>query len=209
MMTSNYKSLKLIVPPLHPVSISRGKPRWLKGGWLAHVAPGTLGRNYDALAPSAAALKGTEDAYHRAFSAQLAALDPRKVHDELGENAVLLCFCDVGRMCHRRIVAEWIEASLNVEIPELGEDPDGNTEHMDDGSLRALHGPGTEAGMVHRAERGEAREKEMTARIAPRESTPRSTPAATAPPAPRRSVCNLARARLCPYNEGVRSHRRQ
>ena len=128
MMTSNYKSLKLIVPPLHPVSISRGKPRWLKGGWLAHVAPGTLGRNYDALAPSAAALKGTEDAYHAAFSAQLAALDPRKVYDELGENAVLLCFCDVGRMCHRRIVAEWIEAALNVEIPELSEDPDGNTE---------------------------------------------------------------------------------
>jgi hypothetical protein len=128
MFTSHYGNLKNITPPLTPVSISRGKPRWLKGGWLAHVQPGTVGRNYDALAPTAASLKADIDEYHRAFAALLASLDPARVYDELGESAVLLCFCEVGQMCHRRIVAEWLEAALNVLIPELGEDPDGNTE---------------------------------------------------------------------------------
>src|SRR5476649_2076948 len=101
MFTASYASLSIIKPPLAPVSISRGKPRWLKGGWLTHVQPGTVGRNYDALAPTAAALKGSEDAYHRAFAALLAGLDPAAVYAEIGENAVLLCFCKPGQMCHR------------------------------------------------------------------------------------------------------------
>ena len=123
MFTSNYRNLAKIKAPLAPVSISRGKPRWLKGGWLNHVALGTTGRNYDDLAPSAAALKRPLDEYHRSFAAQLAALDARKVYDDLGANAVLLCFCEVGVMCHRRIVAEWLEYHLGVEVPELGGDP--------------------------------------------------------------------------------------
>lgn len=58
----------------------------------------------------------------------LRGLDPQAVYDELGTDSVMLCHCPVGQMCHRRIVAEWLEAALNVEIPELGHDPDGNTE---------------------------------------------------------------------------------
>jgi hypothetical protein len=101
----------------------------MKGGWIAHCQPGAVGRNYDALAPSAAALNGSEDAYHRAFAKLLRGLDPAAVFADLGENAVLLCFCPIGQMCHRRLVAEWLEAALNVMIPELGEDPrDGDTQ---------------------------------------------------------------------------------
>jgi hypothetical protein len=128
MFTSNYASLAKIKSPLRPVSISRGKPRWMKGGWLAHVQPGTVGRNFDELAPSAASLKADTGDYHRAFAAQLASLDPARVYADLGENAVLLCFCEVGRLCHRRIVAEWLEATMNVLIPELGEASHTNTE---------------------------------------------------------------------------------
>jgi hypothetical protein len=47
-------------------------------------------------------------------------LDPRKVYDELGDNAVLLCFCDPNEYCHRRLVAEWLEFHLGVLVPELG-----------------------------------------------------------------------------------------
>lgn len=122
MMTSHYGNLKLITPPLQPVSISRGKPRWLKGGWLRHCCPGTTGRNYDALAPSAAALKGTDAEYDRHFAALLRGLDPHQVYAELGEQAVLLCFCEPGVFCHRRLVAEWIEHHLGVLVPELGVD---------------------------------------------------------------------------------------
>ena len=71
--------------------------------------------------PSAAALKGSEAEYDRSFAAQLAALDPAKVYAELGENAVLLCFCAADARCHRRIVAEWLEAALGVLVPELGQ----------------------------------------------------------------------------------------
>jgi hypothetical protein len=118
--TSNFRNLAAIVGPLAPVSISRGKPRWLKGGWLCHCQPGTHGRNYDALAPTAAALKGSAEEYDRAFAQILAGLDPRAVYDDLGENAVLLCFCQPNVFCHRRIVAEWFEFHLGVIVPELG-----------------------------------------------------------------------------------------
>jgi hypothetical protein len=52
----------------------------------------------------------------------LKGLDPRKVYEELGESAVLLCFCPSGEYCHRRIVAEWFEFHLGIIVPELGSD---------------------------------------------------------------------------------------
>jgi hypothetical protein len=58
--------------------------------------------------------------YDRAFAAQLAGLDPQAVYDLLGENAVLLCWEAPGEGCHRRIVAEWLEAALVTEVPEFG-----------------------------------------------------------------------------------------
>lgn len=122
MFTSNFAALDKIKPPLSPIAISRAKPRWLKGGWRAHVAPGAIGRNYDALAPSWAALKSDDDTYHREFAAILRGLDPAKVYEDLGEQAVLLCFCEVNVFCHRRLVAEWFEAKLGVIVPELGVD---------------------------------------------------------------------------------------
>ena|ERR1019366_8381904 len=72
MMTSNLAGLKLIVPPMAPVWIARGHPRG-KGGWQAHLSPGVTGRADMRLAPSWAMLKATEDDYHAAFAAQLAA----------------------------------------------------------------------------------------------------------------------------------------
>ena len=120
-MTSCYANLKLIVPPAAAVSISRGKPRYLKGGWIKHLAPGVVGRNYDALAPSYASLKATDEEYDRAFIAILAQLDPQAVYDDLGENAVLLCHCKPDVWCHRRVVAEWFEYHLGVCVPELGQ----------------------------------------------------------------------------------------
>ena len=120
MFTSNFHNLAAIKPPLYPVAISRGSPRWMKGGWLQHVQPGIVGRVDKRLAPTAAALKASNDEYDRAFNEILRGLDPRKVYDELGENAVLLCFCSHGRFCHRRVVGEWFEFHLGVVVPELG-----------------------------------------------------------------------------------------
>jgi uncharacterized protein (DUF488 family) len=46
-------------------------------------------------------------------------LDPKKVFEELGADAVLLCWEKPGVFCHRRLVAEWLEKSLGIEIPEF------------------------------------------------------------------------------------------
>lgn len=120
MFTSNYRNLKKITPGMTAVRISRTAPRWLKGGWMAHLPAGVQSRDYLDLAPAAASLKMDEDAYHDHFAAILHRLDPAKVFADLGPNAVLLCFEPHGEMCHRRLVAEWFEANLGVTVPELG-----------------------------------------------------------------------------------------
>jgi hypothetical protein len=49
----------------------------------------------------------------------LSNLNPETVYRQLGEDAVLLCWEGRGKFCHRRVVAEWLEKFLNIEIPEL------------------------------------------------------------------------------------------
>jgi len=45
-------------------------------------------------------------------------LDPTKVFEELGFDVVLLCWEAPGKFCHRRLVAEWLEEALSIEVPE-------------------------------------------------------------------------------------------
>lgn len=128
MMTSNLHNLNQLAPPMSPVWIARGHPR-CKGGWQARLPAGVTGRADMRLAPTWAMLKGHIEDYHRDFAKILAALDPAAVYRELGENAVLLCFCEQGCLCHRRIVAEWLEHALGVMVPELGERRDETHVH--------------------------------------------------------------------------------
>jgi hypothetical protein len=90
------------------VAISRGIPFWFKG------------RRELRLAPSWAMLKMSKDEYDERFARLLARLDPRELYDELGADAVLLCWEAPGVRCHRRRVAEWFEDALGVEVPEAG-----------------------------------------------------------------------------------------
>ena len=53
------------------------------------------------------------------YKRQLAALDPVKVFSDLGKDAILLCYEKPGENCHRRVVAEWLEQNLNVDVPEF------------------------------------------------------------------------------------------
>ncbi len=46
--------------------------------------------------------------------------DPAQVFEELGENAVLVCFEKPTEFCHRFLVASWLEMSLGVKIEEAG-----------------------------------------------------------------------------------------
>jgi hypothetical protein len=72
------------------------------------------------LAPTRATLKPAKPEYDAQFAEILAQLDPAEVYATLGENAVLLCWEKPNEWCHRRLVAEWFEAALQIEIPEYG-----------------------------------------------------------------------------------------
>lgn len=54
------------------------------------------------------------------YNQVLKKLNPNAVYEELGENAVMLCFEKPTDFCHRFLVAGWLELSLGIEIDELG-----------------------------------------------------------------------------------------
>lgn len=82
------------------------------------------GREYKKLAPLYSFFKkykedGDEEYYTEQFFKEvLDKLDPQKVFDELGSEAILLCYEVPGKFCHRRLVAQWLSDKLNIEIPE-------------------------------------------------------------------------------------------
>jgi hypothetical protein len=100
------------------IVISRGYPRFREAGIPT----------YRALFPKADMLRMEDEAAYRTryFDEVLAPLDPQRTWDELHALAaphepVLLCFEDLrkpGLWCHRRLVAEWLERALGVEVAE-------------------------------------------------------------------------------------------
>ena len=94
----------------HPeaVAISRGVPRFYKG------------RRYMTLAPPRWLLKAKDpELFDREYRKQLDSLDANQVAEELGPNAILLCWESFNVRCHRRLVAEWLEEKLGIVVPEL------------------------------------------------------------------------------------------
>jgi hypothetical protein len=95
------------------ISISISSPKFFHGS------------QYRFLAPRWEMLKMSRDDYDRHYILILRSLSPKKVYDDLvklGKNAepVLLCWEKPNTWCHRRLVAEWLEMFLKVEISEYG-----------------------------------------------------------------------------------------
>jgi len=90
---------------------------WNPSGWK--------GRTYKDLAPTKELLefyKTTNDvelftSYY--ISLVLNNLNPEKVYNELGDDAILLCWEKRGHFCHRHIVAEWFYQTLDIKVIEL------------------------------------------------------------------------------------------
>jgi len=94
----------------HPdaVAISQGVPRFYKV------------KRYLPLAPPRWLLKAKDpELFDREYRKQLDALDAKQVAKDLGPDAVLLCWESFNVRCHRRLVAEWLEAKLGIVVPEL------------------------------------------------------------------------------------------
>lgn len=109
MFTSYYAKLHQLPTNLIPVCISRKVPDFF------------MGKVYHKLAPTWAMLKLSPQEYAKHYKQILSRLNPSQVYDELGgERAVILCYEAPDKSCHRRAVAEWLEESLGIEIPEWG-----------------------------------------------------------------------------------------
>jgi hypothetical protein len=107
----------------------RGNPIFFNS-WCIARYPGRYysGEQYLALAPSKELLTWWNKS-DKAVEAQarftkryieetLNQLDPRQNYDDLGEDAVILCFEKPGEFCHRRLVAAWLEDNLGISVPE-------------------------------------------------------------------------------------------
>lgn len=85
------------------------------------------GEAFKSLAPPAEIIKiEDEDLYMKLYYEKvLNKLNPQEIYEQLGDNAVLLCYekwvdIEGGKtFCHRRIVAKWLEDNLGIEINEL------------------------------------------------------------------------------------------
>lgn len=116
MITTSYYARVKKIPT--PVAISRGVPQWYTGGTYGILAPPyNLVRSYK---------EGsiTDELFKEEFyKSVLYKYDPVDVYNDIvsrfGSDATLICYEKAGDFCHRRIVAEWLENSLNVEVPEL------------------------------------------------------------------------------------------
>lgn len=95
------------------VAISAGIPKWYKG------------RSYKKLAPPRWLIhEANESIYTKKYNELvLDKLDPVEVYNELGENAILLCWEKAGEFCHRRLVAQWFERTLGVVVDEYENEP--------------------------------------------------------------------------------------
>lgn len=110
MNTSNYA--KNGTNP-NAVSIAGRPPDWYTG------------RQYKKLAPKVWFFKkykedGDESYYIEQYRKEvLDKLDPQEVYNELGEDAILLCWEKGNEFCHRHLVADWLEEKLGIIIFEI------------------------------------------------------------------------------------------
>ena len=92
-------------------AISRGLPRFYDG------------KVYEPLRPTREMLRARDEGFDLMYAELLTKLDPQRVLEDLGLDAILLCWENPAphwHKCHRRLVAEWLEAALGIEITELG-----------------------------------------------------------------------------------------
>lgn len=93
------------------ISVSQGESKWHKGNYKC----------YKSLAPSWDIInEADEQIYTKRYITEiLSKLDAKKVYDDLGEDAVLICFEKPNDFCHRQIIARWFEAKLGIKVEEF------------------------------------------------------------------------------------------
>ncbi|PKO02891.1 MAG: hypothetical protein CVU43_05585 [Chloroflexi bacterium HGW-Chloroflexi-5] len=118
MKTSYYFSNRIREHGLNLVAVSNSYPRHLP--WLKEA------RQYRKLCPGWSLVKGYKkhniswpnylEIYHEDI---LDKLDPETVYSDLGDNAIILCWEKPGKLCHRRLIADWLYDHLRIRVNEL------------------------------------------------------------------------------------------
>ena len=118
MKTSYYFSSRIREPGLNLVAVSNSYPRHLP--WLKDARP------YPKLCPGWTLVKQYKrkevswQNYVEIYREDiLDKLDPEEVYHDLGEDAVILCWEKPGKLCHRRLIAEWFYDRLQIRVNEL------------------------------------------------------------------------------------------
>jgi hypothetical protein len=95
------------------VSITGKAPDWYNGKEYKKLAPKFwFFQKYK--------LDGDELFYRESYKKEvLDVLDAKQTYEELGDNAVLLCWEAPNRFCHRFIVADWFKEKLGIELKEI------------------------------------------------------------------------------------------
>jgi uncharacterized protein (DUF488 family) len=94
------------------VSIARIDPSFYKGKRYPKLAP-----TYEMIREYKATLDQRKyiEEYHDYI---LSKLDPKVIYEELGEDAILLCYEEHDQFCHRHIVSDWLNKSLGIIVTE-------------------------------------------------------------------------------------------
>lgn len=83
------------------------------------------GLSYNPLSPEWSYMNDSRESYIKKFNLGLEKLNLSKILNDFkmygsGKDVVLLCHEKEGDFCHRRLVAEWMEKELGIEVAELG-----------------------------------------------------------------------------------------
>lgn len=96
------------------VSISASAPDYFKGPRMAELTP-----SWDLL-NSFKEGNINQVEYGELYIELLKSRDltAQKIYDSIHDETILLCYEKAGEFCHRRVLAEWLEDELGVEIKE-------------------------------------------------------------------------------------------
>lgn len=106
--TSYFANVRNLPKDITPIGISVGKNKYVE-------------MDYDQrLAPTWKILNMSQEDYNKAMYERLGKLNAQEIYDSLPDKVALICYEKFNDICHRRMVAEWLEKELDIEVPEYG-----------------------------------------------------------------------------------------
>lgn len=101
------------------VAICTGVPNWYKGAVYSALAPGwDIVMEYKQAVRDGKPMQDIIANYVRRYENEiLFYLDPEEVYQDL-KNKILLCYEKPTDFCHRHLVRQWLNTSLNLSIEE-------------------------------------------------------------------------------------------